>query len=118
MWKILVIHGLCFIAEARGGYVHIILWSYVCPSIGFKPTQFQGEINPCFGTDLYFAEIYKRTILISQCSTVFLKGVCMYVLLRLSPVEVILISFPMQILNVVTFVQVVNNFKPTITFVS
>ena len=37
----------------------------------FKPTQCQGEISPRFGTD--FAEIYKRTISISQCSGFSLK---------------------------------------------
>ena len=44
------------------------------PAIGFKPTQFQGEISPHLGTDLFFAEIYKRTILISQCAGFFLEG--------------------------------------------
>ena len=57
----------------RGGYVHIILWSYICPNICFKRIQFQGEISPGFGTDHYLAEIYERTILISQCSGFFLK---------------------------------------------
>ena len=37
------------------------------------PTQLYGEINPRFGTDLYFAEICRRTILISLCSGFFLK---------------------------------------------
>ena len=40
----------------------------------------------------------------------------MHVLLRLFPLKLILISFPVHI--VVKFVPVVNNFKPTITFVS
>ena len=53
--------------KPNGGQVHIILWSYVCPSICLKRTQFQSEISPRFGIDLYFAEIYKRAILISQC---------------------------------------------------
>ena len=57
------------------GQIDIILWSYVCPSICFKPTHFQGEVSPCFGTDLYFTEIYKRTILISQCSGFFLNSI-------------------------------------------
>ena len=61
---------------SRGEYVYIILWSYVCPNVCFKPTQFEGEISPSFGKELYFTEIYNRTILISQCSGFFLKRAC------------------------------------------
>ena len=53
-------------------------------------TQFQGEISARLGTDLYFTEIYKRTVLISECSGFFLEGACMYGLLRLSSFELIL----------------------------
>ena len=45
-----------------------------------KPTQFQGQIDPLFGTDFYFMEIYRIAILISQCS-VFFKEASMHVLL-------------------------------------
>ena len=57
----------------KGGYVGIILRSHVCYSTCFKPTQFQSKISPRVGTNLYITEIYKRTILISHCSFVFLK---------------------------------------------
>ena len=91
--------ALSLISVSRGGQVHIILWAYVCPSICFKPTRFHGEISPHFGTDLYFTEIYKRTVLISQCSGFFLKGACMYVLLRVrTNFKADLISFPMYII--------------------
>ena len=69
-------------------YVRIILLSHVRPGTCFKPTRFHVELGPRFGTDLYFAEIHKRRILISQCSVFcfcFLKGTCMYGLLHLSP---------------------------------
>ena len=68
----------------------MILWSHVCPGTYFKPTRFQGEISPHFGTDLDFTEIYKRAILISQCSVSFLKVACIYALLPLLPFKVIL----------------------------
>ena len=58
---------------SRGRYICIILWSHVCPSTCFKPTQFQGAISPRFGTDLYVTEIYKRTALLSQSSYLFFK---------------------------------------------
>ena len=69
-------------------YVLIILWSHVRPGTCFKPTRFHVEIGPRFGTDHYFTEIYKRRILISQCSVFcfrVLKGTCMYGLLYLFP---------------------------------
>ena len=73
---------------SRGRYICIILCSHVCSSTCFKPIQLHGEISPRFGTDLYITEIYKRTILISQCSFFFFsKGACMYALLRLSSFE-------------------------------
>ena len=43
-----------------------------------------------FGIDLHFAEIFKRTILISQYSGFFFKGARMYVLLGLFPFELVL----------------------------
>ena len=57
----------------KGMYVGINLWSHVCYSTCFKPTQFQSKISPRFVTNLYIIKIYKRTILISHCSFVFLK---------------------------------------------
>ena len=57
----------------KGRYVGINLWSHVCYSTCFKPTQFQSKVSPCFGANLYVTEIYERTILISHCSFVFLK---------------------------------------------
>ena len=57
----------------KGRYVGVILWSHVYYITCFKPTQFQSKICPRFGTNLYITEIYKRTILISHCSFVFLK---------------------------------------------
>ena len=59
-----------------------------------KPTQFQGQIGQQFGTDLYFMEIYRIAIMISQCSA-FLK----------------------KKLTVVVFFPMVNNLTSTITFV-
>ena len=57
----------------KGRYVGITLWSHVFYSTCFKPTKFQSKISPRFGTNLYITEIYKRTILMSHCSFVFLK---------------------------------------------
>ena len=57
----------------KGRYVGINLWSHVCYSTCFEPIQFQSKISPRFGTNLYITEIYKRTVLISHCSFVFLK---------------------------------------------
>ena len=48
-----------------GGGRYIFCGPMFVPGICFKPTQFQGQISPRFGTDLYFAKTYKRTILIS-----------------------------------------------------
>ena len=42
----------------------------------------------------------------------------MYPLLRLSPLELILNQIPCAQKTVIMFVPVVNDFKPTITFVS
>ena len=44
----------------KGRYVGIILWSHVCYSTCFKPTQFQSKVSPRFGTNLYITEITKE----------------------------------------------------------
>ena len=76
--------------------MHIILWSYVCPSVCFKPTQFQGEISPRLGKDIY--KILQKTILISLC----------------------LGFFPKMSLNVcvATFLSIQANLRPDLTTVN
>ena len=106
-------------------YVRIILWSHVRPGTCFKRTRFHVELGPRFGTDLYFAEIYKRRILISQCS-VFLflfleRNLHVWVVASVSVLTNIkpnLTFFPCERNIVVTFVPLVSNFKSTIIFVS
>ena len=64
-----------------------------------QPTQFQSEISPRFGKDLYITEIYKRTIFISQCSFFSkeeLVCVAMSVFIRTN-FEPALFSFPAHI---------------------
>ena len=43
------------------------------PAFNLSQSNFK-VISPSFGTDLYFTEIYQRTILISQCSGFLLKS--------------------------------------------
>ena len=54
-----------------------------------KPTQFQGQIGPLFGTDFYLMELYGISILILSAQF-FLKEAYMYVLLPVSSLEAIL----------------------------
>ena len=80
--------------------MRIILWSHVCPKTYSEPTQIHGQISPLFGTNIHFTEMYKITDIDLPLFSFSPKEACMYALLPLSP-----------------FVQTVNNFKPTITFV-
>ena len=63
-----------------------------------KPTQFQGQTGPLFGTDLYFMDIYRMATLSLNVQLFFLFFLCTQN-------------------TVVTFVSVVNDFKSTATFV-
>ena len=79
----------------------------------YKPT--------IWGRSLYFTEIYERTMLF-QCSILFLRRslhVCVATSVSIrTNFKSNLIYFPAHTKSLSHFVSMVNNFKPTITFVS